>query len=417
LTQTQINMTINYILFDDSSRSDLLPLTFVRPIADIRFGILTIREKWEHYLDAETSTLTERYLSGKFPLVKGKNNILINASVCPNKELVKQIKSLKPDESLVAEEYIIALHVVEKDLDALDSSETDVEEVEKLETDGLTEIPCDIPHLKLNFAYDIFAHNQEAIEADFAILTSRRKSKKLSETNHLLCENKIFAEEGVKAEFATINATNGPVYIGKGVEIMEGAMIRGPVAICDGATIKMGAKIYGPTTIGPVCKVGGELNNVVMFGYTNKAHDGFIGHSVIGEWCNIGADTNNSNLKNTYDEVKLWSYPLERFISTGLKFCGLIMGDHSKCGINTMFNTGTVVGVNANIFGHGYQRNFIPSFSWGTSASGYTTYDIGKAIDVARFVFERRGKIFEDVDVEILKTVYNLTFTYRKKRL
>jgi UDP-N-acetylglucosamine diphosphorylase/glucosamine-1-phosphate N-acetyltransferase len=231
----------------------------------------------------------------------------------------------------------------------------------------------------------------------------------------LICPENIFVESGVKAECVTINASTGPVYIGKDAEIMEGSMIRGPFALCEGAVIKMGAKIYGPVTIGPYSKVGGEVSNSVIFGYTNKAHDGFLGSSVLGEWCNIGADSNNSNLKNTYDEVKAWNYTQEKFIPTGLKFCGLIMGDHSKCGINTMFNTGTVIGVNSNIVGHGFQRNFIPSFSWGNSVTGYTTYDIVKAIDVAKIVYERRGIEFGQVEQELLKSVFELTFAYRKK--
>lgn len=411
-------MIFNYILFDDATRGDMLPLTFIRPVADIRIGITTIREKWEHFLGAPTSTLTERYLATKYPLVKGMSNVLINGSVIPNKELVKQINSLKPDESLVAGDYIIALHVVEKDLDDIDSIESSrVEEVEKREVEGLSEITCTVPHVKLSYPWEIFARNSEVLAADIPMLINRRKSRKLSLTNRLIAEENIYVEEGVKAEHVIINASDGPVYIGKNAEIMEGAMIRGPVAICEGAIVKMGAKIYGPTTIGPYSKVGGELNNVVFFGYSNKAHDGFLGNAVVGEWCNFGADTNNSNLKSTYDEVRMWNYPQERFVPTGLTFCGLIMGDHSKCGINTMFNTGTVVGTCANILGHGYQRNFIPSFSWGNSVTGYTTFEIQKAIDIAKVVMQRRNREFTEIDDAIFRSIYNLTISYRKKRI
>ena len=409
---------MNYILFDDASRMDLLPLTFLRPVADIRLGILTIREKWEKMLGEETSTLTERYLATKYPLKKDKNNILINGSVCPTKDMVKQVKALKPDECLVSAEYIIALHVAEKDLEQLVGNEgMTEEEIEKAELDKMKEIVCTAPHIKLDHPWDVFVHNGQAIEEDFSLLTARRKSAKLSETNRVLKPERVFVEEGVKAEFVNINASTGPVYIGKNAEIMEGALLRGPLAIGENAVVKMGAKLYGNTTIGPGCKVGGEVNNVVFFGNSNKAHDGFIGNSVIAEWCNLGADTNNSNLKNTYDEVRIWSYNQERFIPTGKQFCGLIMGDHSKCGINTMFNTGTVVGIFANIFGHGYQRNFIPSFSWGSSLTGYTTYDIKKALQVAEYVYKRRDHELEPVDREILETVHKLTFTYRKKRV
>ena len=220
--------------------------------------------------------------------------------------------------------------------------------------------------------------------------------------------NDIFIEEGARVEGATINTTKGPVYIGRDVEIMEGALIRGPFAICNDAVVKMGAKIYGATTIGPYSKVGGELNNVVIFGYSNKAHDGYLGNAVIGEWCNLGADTNNSNLKNNYDFVKMWSYPDHTFVDTGLQFCGLVMGDHSKCGINTMFNTGTVVGVNSNIFGSGFQRNFIPSFVWG-GTKGFQPFPVEKAIEIATRVYSRRNIEFDDTEQDILRAVNDLT--------
>jgi UDP-N-acetylglucosamine diphosphorylase/glucosamine-1-phosphate N-acetyltransferase len=231
----------------------------------------------------------------------------------------------------------------------------------------------------------------------------------------VLCPENLFVEDGVKANFATINASEGPVYLAKNSELMDGCIIRGPFSLGENATVKMAAKIYGPTTVGHHSKVGGEINNCVIFGYSNKAHDGFIGNSVIAEWCNLGADTNNSNLKNTYDEVKVWNYATEKFISSGMIFCGLIMGDHSKSGINTMFNTGTVVGVNSNIYGSGFQRTFIPSFAWGSSSTGYITYEVQKAIDVAKKVYERRGLDFDQTEIDILKTVFNITFTYRKK--
>ena len=291
-----------------------------------------------------------------------------------------------------------------------------MEEVEKYEPEGGSDVvEFDQPHIKISNTYDIFSLNGQALAEDFALITKGRKSAKLDDTNRLINPQQIFVEPGAKVSCAIINATDGPVYIGKDAEIMDGAIIRGPVALCEHATLKMAAKIYGPTTIGPHSKVGGELNSVVIFGYSNKAHDGFIGHAVIGEWCNIGADSNNSNLKNTYDEVKLWNYQQESFLQTGLQFCGIIMGDHTKCGINTMFNTGTVIGVSANIAGHGFQRNFIPSFSWGSSITGFTTFDLGKAIDIATRMYARRNMEFTDIDKEIMKEVYNLTLSYRKR--
>lgn len=390
---------MNYILFDESIvRTNLLPLTFTRPVADIRVGILTIREKWEKRLKTKTSTLTDIYLSAKFPIVKESANVLINGSICPNDEIIEAIKNLKPNQTVVYNDTIIALHVSEQELDNIgDASSEGIEEVK------ITQCP-----LKINHTWEIFSKNQMALLDDFRLLTKGRKSQKLSSTNRIMGEENLFVEKGAIVECAILNATTGPIYIGKDAEIMEGAMIRGPFALCEGAQVKMAAKIYGPTTIGPFCRVGGEVNNSVMFAYSNKAHDGFLGHSVIGEWCNLGADTNTSNLKNTYDTVRLWSYAKQTFVNTHLQFCGLIMGDHSKCAIDTQFNTGTVVGVNANIYGPGFQRNFIASFTWGGTA-GHTNYNVQKAIDVAEIVFKRRNKDFNEVEKNLLTSVYNLT--------
>lgn len=393
---------MNYILFDDQSRNNLLPLTFMRPVADIRIGILTIREKWEKYLKTKTSSLTESYLSTKFPIVKAENNILINGSVCPNAELVKEIINLKPNQALVTDDSIIALNVSDKDLD--ESGEMDIS--------GIDEFATNSQIFQISELFDIFWKNGEAIEHDFKLLTAKRKSEKLSNTNRVVGEENIFVEKGAKVEFAILNATNGPIYIGKDAEIMENSVVRGPFALCDHAVLKMSSKIYGPTTIGPYSKVGGEVNNSVFFGYSNKAHDGFLGQSVIGEWCNLGADTNTSNLKNSYDQIKLWNYTQKSFVETGLQFCGLIMGDHSKSGINTMFNTGTVVGINANVFGPGYQRNFIPSFSWG-GTSGYKIFDIRKAMGVAKAMFARRDIEFDEIEKEIMINVFDQTATHR----
>lgn len=393
---------MNYILFDDQSRSNLLPLTFMRPVAEIRVGIMTLREKWELMLNATTSTLTESYLSEKYPILKEDTNILINGSVCPTEELIKEINALKPNQTLVSEEYILALHVNAEDLD--ESGDMDIT--------GIEEVMTESEIMKISEPWEIFSKNGGAIQKDFDLLTKGRKSQKLSDTNRVVGKENIFLEEGAKVEFAILNASEGPIYIGKDAEIMEGCVIRGPLALCDHATLKMAAKIYGPTTIGPWSKIGGEVNNSVIFGYTNKAHDGFLGNSVIAEWCNLGADTNNSNLKNSYDSVKLWNYPQRTFVDTGLQFCGLIMGDHSKTGINTMFNTGTVVGVNVNVFGPGYQRNFVPSFSWG-GTSGFKGYNIQKAIKVAEAVYARRGKSFDEVEKDILINVYDETASNR----
>lgn len=392
---------MNYILFDDASRESLKPLTYIRPVCEIRVGILTIREKWEKYLGEKTSTMTEDYLTVKYPAELSDAMMLINGSICPTPALVERIKSLQTGQTLVCGDNIVAMFKTKEEF----LSEEDNSEEIKIEED----------FIKIVNTWDIFVYNDRALREDFELLTKGRKSAPLSETNRVLGQENIFVEEGAVVECATLNAKEGPIYIGKDAEIMENSVVRGPFAMCEYSVLKLGAKIYGATTLGPYSKVGGELANVVMFGYSNKAHDGFMGNSVIGEWCNIGADTNASNLKNTYEEVRLWSIEKNTFIPTGQTFCGTIMGDHSKCGINTMFNTGTVIGVSSNIYGHGYQRNFIPSFAWG-GTTGLKTYEPDKAIEVAEKMAERRGVKMSDVDKRILLHVYRSTLKHKKLR-
>ena len=390
---------MNYILFDGSARNQLLPFTYTRPVADIRVGILTIREKWEKMLGFTTSTVTEDYLIDKFPMIEMEQNIFINASVLPTKHLVSLIQNLSENKALFIDDEPLAFF-------AKEDQEIDFETF-----DVLPYTNDDI--LRIENTWDIFKLNGEAIKRDFKLLTTDRESQLIPEMTLAFNKDQIFIEEGAVLPLCSLNANDGPIYIGKDSEIMEGSMIRGPFALCENATIKMGAKIYGATTIGPHSKVGGEVNNCVIFGYSNKGHDGFLGNSVVGEWCNIGADTNNSNLKNNYAEVRLWDYETEGFAKTGLQFCGLMMGDHSKCGINTMFNTGTVVGVSANIFGSGFPRNFIPSFSWGGSA-GMITYKTNKAFEVAKVVMSRRDIAFTEVDIQILEHIFKETSKWRK---
>ena len=390
---------MNYILFDGSARNQLLPFTYTRPVADIRVGILTIREKWEKMLGFTTSTVTEDYLIDKFPMIEMEQNIFINASVLPTRHLVSLIQNLSENKALFIDDEPLAFF-------AKEDQEIDFETF-----DVLPYTSDDI--LRIENTWDIFKLNGEAIKRDFKLLTTDRQSQLIPEMTVAFNKDQIFIEEGAVLPLCSLNANDGPIYIGKDSEIMEGSMIRGPFALCENATIKMGAKIYGATTIGPHSKVGGEVNNCVIFGYSNKGHDGFLGNSVLGEWCNLGADTNNSNLKNNYAEVRLWDYETEGFAKTGLQFCGLMMGDHSKCGINTMFNTGTVVGVSANIFGSGFPRNFIPSFSWGGSA-GMITYKTDKAFEVAKVVMSRRDIAFTEVDVQILEHIFKETSKWRK---
>ena len=391
---------MNYILFDGPARNALLPFTFTRPVADILIGIMTIRQKWEMRLGSTTTTLTEEYLSEKFPMVEMEENVMINASFVPNAVLAEMVGGLKSNQAIFKGEDVIAFYTGEN------QEEVNFDTYEIIEFEG----EC----LRVEHTWDIFSKNDAAIREDFELLTEGRKSQPIPKSVNTIEKENIFIEEGAKLEFATLNASTGPIYIGKNAEIMEGSVIRGPFALCEGAGVKLGAKVYGATTVGPYSKIGGEVNNSVLFGYSNKGHDGFLGNSVLGEWCNIGADSNNSNLKNNYEEVKLWSYETEAFEKTGLQFCGLMMGDHSKCGINTMFNTGTVVGVSANIFGAGFPRNFVPSFSWG-GAAGFTIYMTKKAFETARLVMSRRGVDFDEKEAAILQHVFEETKIWRKE--
>jgi len=388
---------MNYILFDDQKvREELLPLTFTRPVADLRFGINTMREKWERILGEKTSTLTEKYLSKKFPLIKKEdNNILINSSVCPNEALLKQIHSLKPDQALVGKVKVIAMNL------SLDN-------IENMVIADSQEITLEAETVCINNVWDLFAKLDITIASDFEIITKGRKSQKISESNRIIGDYPIFLEEGVKVEFAYLNATDGPIYLGKDSEVMEGAVIRGPFSLGEGSTIRPLAKIFGATSIGPQCKVGGEISNTLIHGFSNKVHDGFMGNTIIGEWCNIGAGTNTSNLKNTYDNVRIWNYRQETFVDTGLQFCGLIMGDHSKTSINTMLNTGTVVGVSSNLFGSGFPRQFVHSFMWG-GFNGLRKYNLKKAVQVAEKVFARRGKDFDKIEKDIFYEINHMT--------
>jgi UDP-N-acetylglucosamine diphosphorylase/glucosamine-1-phosphate N-acetyltransferase len=337
----------------------------------------------------------------------GETNLIIAGDLLPTKSLLEAISQLKNNEALLdADNALIAALMDEYQMEALINN-TEVSEIEG------RSIPEDVQLMRIENLWDILHLNDAAIKDDFALLTHGKKSEALGVDNRVTGNHPVFLEEGAQVYCSNFNTTQGPIYIGKNAEIMENCSFRGPVAICAGAQVKMGAKIYGPTTIGPNCRAGGEIARSIMLANSNKGHDGFLGDSVLGEWCNLGADTNNSNLKNNYSDVKLWSYPDERFIPTGHQFLGLFMGDHSKCGINTMFNTGTVVGVFANIYGAGYPRNFVPDFAWGGAESGFRTYKFEDACKTAEVVMARRGIMFNDLDKAILYNVYDLTFGYR----
>ena len=390
---------MNIILYDDPKiKQQLLPLTFLRPVAGIRLGILTIAEKWEKYSDSKVSYSVDTYLAPKFPLNAMDDNVCINGCICPTHEIWEAIQLLEKDDVLGSNDIVVAAR--------------------------LSELPQDFENLKvtkeiqsnvtaIQHTWDIFVENGQQIEADFKLITEGRQSQKISDPHTIVygIEN-VFVEEGVEFKAAIINAEEGPIYIGKNAKIMEGAIMRGPISVGEGTHVNMNAKIRSNTTLGPFCRAGGEINNVVMFGNSNKGHEGFLGNAVVGEWCNIGADTNNSNLKNNYTSVKMWDYLQQGFVETGRQFCGLVMGDHSKCGINTMFNTGTVVGIAANIFGAGFPRNFIPSFSWG-GAGGFTSYKLDRFFEMADNMMERRNMKLTDLDRELLSYIFELSSSNR----
>lgn len=384
----------NAVLFDFNRRS-LLPLTYTRPTSEIRVGIWTIKEHWEELLEQPVSYLTEDYLTGKFPVWKETENLFLNGNIIPDTSLVNAARELSLGQRLVKNGIPLAAFA-----EGWPDPMYPYGRFRDVEYDGEVNI--------IRNLWDIFTQCGLHIQSQFNLKTKDRKSQPLSTTNKVIGSGKVFVEEGAKVECSIFNTEAGPIYIGKNAEVMEGCLIRGPFVLSENATLKMGSKIYGPTIIGPYCKVGGEVNNSVFFGYSNKAHDGFIGNSVIGEWCNLGADTNNSNLKNNYSEVHVHSIEAEKPVLTGLKFCGVFMADHAKCGINTMLNTGTVIGVAANIFGSGFPPKFVHSFAWG-GFEGSGRFQIDKAVALAREVFSRRNIDFDQTEEKLMRTVYELT--------
>lgn len=373
---------MNYILFDDAAHYSLLPFTHTRPVADIRCGIYTMRQRWEYYLNTPTSTLAAGYLQEVFPLQAAAENTWINGAVFATEALTAAILALPAEAKLLSGDEIIAVRTNSQDISFDHFSDS---------ANGLQTVLFEQAVRKLRQKWDIFSLNEQAIKDDFITITKDRTSAPIPEGVTVVARENIFLEPTAKVQPGTvINASAGAVYIGNNAEIMEGCLIRGPLALCDNAVLKMGAKVYTGCTIGPGSKVGGEISNVVFFANSNKGHDGFVGNAVIGEWCNLGADTNSSNLKNNYDVVKIWDEHLNKSIKTGLTFCGLLMGDHSKCGINTMFNTGTVVGISCNIYGGNFPEKFIPSFAWGGSEGG-VTYKLDRAMDTARRMMARRN--------------------------
>lgn len=402
-------MTRNIVLFDLPGVHDqLLPLSYTRPVADFVLGTSTLREKWEEMMPGDYSYFTAPYLSEKYPMKEAGDTLFIASNIVASPELAAALGTLPADAALTArntegDEVLVAFRGtpgafrgiigregVEMNVMQFDSRVTEVRRLT-----------------------DIFRLNGRQIEDDFQRLCPHREGQPIHRSNIVIGSPElIFIESGAVVEGVVLNASHGPIYIGRDVEVMEGSCLRGPIALLEHATVNMGTKIYPGTTIGPWCKVGGELNNVVMFGYSNKAHDGFLGNAVIGQWCNLGAGCVASNLKNDYTEIKLWNYPAHRFLRTGLQFCGLIMADHSKAGINTMFNTATVVGVGVNIHGSGFPRNFVASFQEG-GAAGFNDVPMEKFFSIAERMMARRGKALTDAEVRIFNDIRRQAENYK----
>lgn len=396
----------NIILFDlPAVRENLLPLSYTRPIADFLVGITTLRKKWESFLAGEFSYSTVGYLSEKYPMKAAEENLFIASNIIATEHLARRLDTLEPGEVLMADTM-----AGQRVLVGFKGGPNRLDEV-------IHSMPAGIVYEEkvdaINYVYDIFLLNGRQIEADFDVLTAGREGQSIPRSNTVIgAPDRIYIESGAIVEGVVLNASHGPIYVGRHVEIMEGSCLRGPIALGEHSTVNMGTRIYPGTSLGPWCKVGGELNNVVIFGFTNKAHDGFLGNAVIGEWCNLGAGCVASNLKNDYTEIKLWNYPSHRFLRTGLQFCGLIMADHSKAGINTMFNTATVVGVGVNIHGSGFPRNFIASFSEG-GPSGFTDLPMEKFFDIAKRMMARRGRSLSEADNRIFHAIRELAENYK----
>ena len=396
---TFMSKHFNTILFDGPERSQLLPFTYIRPVAELRIGIDTLREKWEAFLGQECSFATQNYLSSKYPLHNADLNYFINPTYIPTRSLAIQVKNLKENQVLIFDSNPVAFCTMNSILSS--------------DISGFNEIDVEQELIQIKNCSDLFVHNAEVLAQDFKRLTKDRRSQVLGDTNRVINPEQVFVEPGARVSCAILNASEGPIFIGADAQIMEGSMLRGPLAICKNSVVKMGAKIYGGTTIGPNAKVGGELNNVLFLGNSNKGHDGFLGNAVIGEWCNIGAATDASNLKNNYSKIRIWNYVSENFAKTELQFCGLLMGDYSRCGIHSMFNTATVIGVNSNVFGTGFPRTFIPSYSYG-GAQGFQTYAFAKAMESNNAMMERKGSKLTDHDIQILETIFDTTAVWRK---
>lgn len=391
--------------FDDHRRQHFFPLALSRPVADIRFGVRNVAETWSDILNQTFCFHSSQELMSCFPSPKNEVQLCINGRLVPDRALVNAFSQMQPGDVVFNGDNLVAACILPNDLPKLLQQGTPHPEMNVIEMED--------EFVLLNDITDVFALNDKAIELDFELLSRGKVSAAVDPTCMIIGDpEKVFIEEGASVEGCFLNTKGGPIYIGSNATIMEASVIHGPFGLGDNATIKAGAKIYGATTIGPWCKIGGEVSNSLFQAYSNKGHDGFVGNSLVGAWCNFGADTNTSNLKNNYGPVKIWDYAQDEYRNTGLTFCGLLMGDHSKCSINTMFNTGTTVGVSCNIFGSAFPPKFVPSWSWG-GAEGLATYDFDKSILTAERMMLRRKEELSDQDIALLRHIYDNTSKYR----
>jgi len=390
---------MNLILFDDEHRSRFYPLIWTRPLSLLRLGIDTLADKWERLSGLKPSFIVPEYLSERFPFTSSEENFLVNSRLVPNIQLWESLRELPPGTGMMRDGNLLGAHV-----GTLERGKSLGKSIQHL-----IEYPGNL--IWLNHLEDFIKNNANQILIDFEDFTKRQSSHSLSATNQVLGD-RVYLNGSVKSEYAYFNTETGPIFLDEGVEIMEGAMIRGPVAILAGSVVKMGAKIYGGTSIGPHCVIGGEVKNANILGFSNKGHEGYLGDSMIGEWCNLGADTNNSNMKNNYGLVRLFDYSIGDFRLTDMKFLGVMMGDHVKCGINSTINTGTVFGLGVNWFGPVLSPCFVPDFSWADSGS-ISEYKLDKLMETAEKAMERRQILFTDLDRKILTRIFEQTKTYR----
>ncbi|MEL6673880.1 MAG: GlmU family protein [Bacteroidota bacterium] len=402
-----------HILFEDSLCFDLLPFTYTRSVSELRVGIFTMQSRWEKVLQSSCFTWTRPYLQEKYaPRPEGEVCTFILSTLLPNPSLIQLIQEAKPGHYYHSADGQVL--VAKTEPKALPEDFNGVFEKAVWEYWEMKGVEVSLEVDQIRQGPDLFRYNAQMIAYDFPYaVQAHQPASGWEDRARVYGKDNLFVAEGASLKGVTLDAEDGPMFIGPGVQLQLGALIQRSHAFLEGAVVNMGAKMRGDTTVGPYSKVGGEVGNSMIMGYSNKGHEGYLGNSVLGYWCNLGADTNTSNLKNNYASVKIWHYPSKRFRDTGLQFCGLMMGDHSKTGINTMLNTGTVVGVCANIFGSGFPRNYVPSFSWG-GASGFTTYRLEKALEVARIVMARRNLALDDTEIAVLTEVFEQTQNFRR---